>query len=170
MSPDGVNPISMYWTWPRPWGMATMFSDRSSTHFTGRPSFLATAMATLCSDAMPALAPKAPPTWGVTIRNVPWSTPKIRDANRSNWCGIWVATYTVNSYDPSPSEPGTTAMALPSIGTTATRWLMNRPRTTTSADANGSTSFFGTDDAARFDPNDSNCSGAPGANAASAST
>ena len=42
--PSLVKPISTYCTWPRPWGIATRFSERVSAHTTGRPSVRATPM------------------------------------------------------------------------------------------------------------------------------
>ena len=60
---------------------------------------------------------------------------------------------------PAAVPPGTTAMALASIGITATRWFSNRPRTTTSASASTSSSRPACSPATRFEPSASNCSG-----------
>ena len=70
---------------------------------------------------------------------------------------------------PAPSSPGTTAMALPSMGTTAMRWFTNRPRTTTSASASGWFPGGSCRPAARLPGTSSNCRGAPSASAASGS-
>ena len=164
MWPSSSNPISMYWICERPCGSATMFSDRVSTQRTGRPSRRAMPRTARCSAAMPALPPNPPPTWGVMTRMASSGRPSSEVASRRKRCGICVETYTVSSVrtDPSPFPPpaplppsaplppapspsgcplpaaGMTEMALPSMGTTAMRWLTNRPRTTTAASASGS--------------------------------
>ncbi len=84
-------------------------------------------------------------------------------------CGIWVDTYTVSSW-PSPSSPGTAAIASASIGTTATRWFSSRARTTVRAPAKGSRSDGARKPAATFDPSASNCTDAEGAAASTRST
>ena len=38
MRPSRLPPIVACCTWPRPWGMATMFSERVSVQRTGRPT------------------------------------------------------------------------------------------------------------------------------------
>ena len=144
-----------------------MFSERVSTHVTARPRWRATPMATTCSAVMPALPPKPPPTSGAITRIWRGFRPKMRAANMPNRWGIWVETCTTSSW-PSPSSPGCTVMALPSIGTTAMRWFSKRPRTTTSAPASGSPSSRRP--AARLLPMASNCSGASSASASSMST
>ena len=60
-------------------------------------------------------------------------------------------------------------MALPSIGTTAIRWLTNRPRTTTSASSSGSGPSRSRRPTAKLEPMASNWTGASGWSAASAS-
>ena len=111
-----------------------MFSERVSTHFTGRPSSSASLAATTPS-ADRCLAPKEPPTFGAITRTRSGSMPNSPERTPRTMCGIWQARCTVRS----KSVPvGSTAMALPSMGTTATRWFSKRPRTTTSAPASGS--------------------------------
>ena len=66
--PSRVKPISTCWTCARPWVIATMFSERVSVHFTGRPSSCAAFTATAYSAYMPVLAPKPPPTAGAITR------------------------------------------------------------------------------------------------------
>ncbi len=125
-------------------------------------------MATLCS-VVATFAPNAPPTCGATTRTRPGSIPAAADCILQKAWGICVPTKIVSSC-PSPSSPGITAMALPSMGTTATRWFSNRARTTTSAPSSGSALFPPTAEVTRFVPMPSKSSGAAGSSAASGST
>ena len=166
--PSRVKPISMYWTCPRPWVMATMFSERLSTHFTGRPNRMAEAATTRYSAPAPALAPNAPPTSGTTTRTCAGSSPRASAISPHTRCGICVAGWMVTRW-PCPSSPGTTAIAAPSIGTTASRWFSMRARTTTSASSSTPAPSPSRRPTARLEPMASICTGAPGASAASMS-
>ena len=125
-------------------------------------------MATVCSAMMPALPPNPPPTCGVMTRIWAGSRPTTGDASVRNICGICVDTYTVWA-GPSPWL-GTTTMALPSMGTTATRWFSIRARTTTSAVANRSAFSGSRNPPMRLPGSASNSCEAPSSNACSAST
>ena len=147
MWPSSSNPISMYWICERPCGSATMFSDRVSTQRTGRPSRRPMPRTARCSAAMPALPPNAADV-GCDDPHGFLGQAEQRGRQPPEECGICVETYTVSSVrtDPSPCSlpaptpppaplppgcpllAGMTEMALPSIGTTAMRWLTNRPR------------------------------------------
>ncbi len=48
--PSRRRPISMSCTWPRPWVIAVMFSERVSVHFTGRLSCRTRVAATMYSQ------------------------------------------------------------------------------------------------------------------------
>ena len=163
--PSRFSPISTYCTWPRPWPIATMFSERVSTHLTGRPSSIADLAATTPSDEM-CFAPNEPPTLGAITRRRSASMPSEPASTPRIMCGIWHARCTTRSKSPSS---GTTAIALPSIGTTATRWFSKRPRTTTSAPSSASSRPVCMP-MTMFEPIASNCSGASDASAASMST
>ena len=49
MVPSRFTPSSTCCTWPRPCTIETMFSERVSVHFTGRPSIIAALAAMRCS-------------------------------------------------------------------------------------------------------------------------
>ena len=55
-------------TWPRPWPMATRFSERVSAHRTGRPTRRASSASSSSSGPGWDLAPKPPPTSGQITR------------------------------------------------------------------------------------------------------
>ena len=55
---------SMCWIWPRPWMLATVFSERVSFHRTGVPSLRASATHSSSSAYTSSLAPNPPPTAG----------------------------------------------------------------------------------------------------------
>ena len=110
-------------------------------------------------------APKPPPTSGATIRTrfLSTSSSSARSLRTSN--GTCVETQIV--YPPSSS--GTTAIALVSMGTGATRCCTTRARATTSAPASASASQSCSNACATFDPWAGNSMGAPSAAAASTS-
>ena len=128
----------------------------------------AASMTTACSGARPALAPNAPPTWGVMTRSRSLSMPSTSAAFPCSVWGIWVPTWTVRSWSGSSGSSYATIVSH-SIGTTASRWLTNRPRTTTSASASASSGSASRNPAIRFPATSSNTSGASGASAASMS-
>ncbi len=156
----------MFWTWPRPWVMATMLSERVSVHFSGRPSFRAAAAVMANSAYMPALAPKPPPTAGATTRTRSSSSPTAPASGSRTPCGFWVGTWAVNASSPS----GWTRMPFGSIGTGASRWFTNLPVTTTSASSRIEGSSPKLNSMARFEPCSGNTAGASSASAASGST
>ena len=57
--------------WPRPCHIATMFSERVSVHFTGRPSASAALATSRCSTIMPCLGAEAAADRGVARRGRP---------------------------------------------------------------------------------------------------
>ena len=164
--PSRLSPSSTYWTCERPCDIPTMFSERDSTHRMGRFSSHDT-RAAICASAHQCLAPNEPPTCGAITRSAFMSTPMMPATSIFTMCGIWHARCSVTSC-PRPSSPGTTAHAEPSIGTTATRWFTNRPRTITSASSSGSPGLPRLPPQT-LDPRSSNSSGAPGASASSRS-
>ena len=163
MVPSSLRPSSAYCTWPRPC-IESIASLRVSDHFTARPSFRAASAIAAWSGPLPALPPKAPPTWGATTRTWDASTP-IAWASRSRamW-GCWVETQAS-----MPSAVGRTRIALPSIGAVAIRWLTIRTRVTWSASSSTSTGSLATRWVAMLEPIASNWSGASSASAASTS-
>ena len=121
----------------------------------------AAAFMTMLASGDQCFAPKPPPTWGAIRRISPISIPNIAAAAMRAMCGIWQPTYTVSLW-PRPSSPGSTATAPPSIGTTASRWFSNRPRTTTSAPASTSSPGGSRRPSTAFVPSSSKSNGASG--------
>src|SRR5216683_1574834 len=128
--PSRVAPSSTSWTCPRPCVIATMFSDRVSIHFTGRPSFRAAAAMTISSGRAPALAPNPPPMSPTTTRISSGPMPSDDAIAARSPKGAWLVAHTR-----SRPASGTTRIASDSIGTGAKRWLTNRPWIVTSASA-----------------------------------
>ena len=163
--PSEVRPSSAYCTWPRPC-IESIASLRVSVHFTARPSFTAASATAPWSGPLPALPPNAPPTCGATTRTWSFSRPRVSASRSRDRCGCWVEIQIVTT---SPSPPGSTTIALPSIGAVAMRWLTIRTRTTWSAPSNGSERSLPCRRAATFVPISSNWRGASSASAASRS-
>ena len=162
--PSCFSPISTCWICARPWVMATMFSERVSVHFTGRPSVWAALAATAYSTYMSILAPKPPPTAGAITRTCSASSPVAAAMPATRPCGCWVGTRTKR---PSPSI--STTMPFGSIGTAATRWFTNRCEMTTSASSMIVGSSPASNAMARFEPWSSKSTGASSSNARSGS-
>ena len=80
----------------------------------------------ICSRSTPILAPKPPPTSGATTRIASGGSPMAVRISRESWA-FWVDVQTVSF----PSFQ-TAAVARPSIGRQATRWLTTSPSTMTS--------------------------------------
>ena len=163
MVPSRLRPSSTYCTWPRPC-IDSIASVRVSAHVTGRPSRRAARAIAAWSVLVPALPPKAPPTWGATTRTCSGSTPIVFARMSLAMWGCWVDTQAS-----MPSAVGRTRMALPSIGAVAMRWLTMRTRTTWSASSRTSSVDLAARKVAMLEPIASNCNGAPSASASSGS-
>jgi hypothetical protein len=68
ISPSFVAAIRTWSTWPRPWWLVAMFSERVSIHFTGWPSCLEAHAHSVSSAHTCSLLPKPPPTSGAMTR------------------------------------------------------------------------------------------------------
>ena len=126
MWPSRSPPILMWCTWARPWVMPSRFSLRVSTQRTGLPVCLAAQAMRICSRSTPIFAPNPPPTSGATTRIASGGSPMAVKISRDSWA-FWVDVQTVSF----PSL-NTAAVARPSIGRAATRWLTTSPSTMTS--------------------------------------
>ena len=113
----------MWCSWARPWVIAIRFSLRVSTQRTARPVCLAAQAIRICSRSTPIFAPKPPPTSGATTRIASGGSPIAVRISRES-CAFWVDVQTVSF----PSFQ-TAAVARPSIGSAATRWLTMSPST-----------------------------------------
>ena len=132
MWPSRLPPIFMCCSWARPCVIATRFSLRVSAQRSARPVFLAAQAMVIVSRSIPILAPNPPPTSGTTTRI--WSGAMPRAPARMNRliCAFCELAQTVSlpfSYE--------AAVARPSIGRQATRWLTMSCSTTTSHASNG---------------------------------
>ena len=126
MCPSRSPPILMWCSWARPCVIAIRFSLRVSTQRTGLPVCLAAQATMICSRSTPILAPNPPPTSGATTRIASGGSPMAVKISRDSWA-FWVDVQTV-------SFPflNTAAVARPSMGRAATRWLTTSPSTMTS--------------------------------------
>ena len=116
--------------WSRPWWLLDMCSERVSTYFTGRLSFLASARTSTSSPYSWSLAPKPPPTSGATTRILSSGISRMPASRKRAMCGICVDEYSATlSPRVSPTQPRG------SIGAPEMRWLGTRCLTTTSASA-----------------------------------
>ena len=135
MRPSRLPPILMRWSWLRPWLIATRFSLRVSAQRSARPVFLAAQAMVIVSRSMPILAPNPPPTSGTTTRIWSGSMPRAPARMNRVTCAFCELAQTVSlpfSYS--------AAVARPSIGMQATRWLTKSCSTTTSQASNGASS------------------------------
>ena len=71
--PSASAASSISWIMPRPCVVASVFSERSSFHRTGRPNRRASARQSTSSAYTLSFEPNAPPTDGATTRN--WCSP-----------------------------------------------------------------------------------------------
>lgn len=73
---------------------AVSASDRSSIHFTGAPSRLATAATAISSRPTTHFCPKPPPMSGTVTRTAHSASPTDRASIVRTWCGTWVQVCT----------------------------------------------------------------------------
>ena len=110
----------------RPCVIAIRFSLRVSTQRTGLPVCFAAHATTICSLSTPILAPNPPPTSGATTRIASGGSPIAVKISRASWA------FCVDAQTVSLPSLKAAAVARPSIGRQATRWLTMSPSTTTS--------------------------------------
>ncbi len=145
--------------------MPTRFSLRVSTQRSARPVFLAAQATTIASRSMPTLAPNPPPTSGTTTRIWSGAMPRAPHRIRRHSCAFWELCQTV-SLPPAKAA----AVARPSIGMQATRWLTMSCSTTTSQPLNGVSSVETSFAAGTLVPAAGNSSTSPDAAAAGPTT
>ena len=169
--PSRLQPSSTYCTCPRPCGIAIRFSERVSTHFTGRCSRRAAAIdhAVLGREAGLAAERAADVRRDDTNASLVEVEHRRRALARTP-CGICVDTYTVRSW-PSPSSPGTDGDRVAFHRHHRDALVLDpRPHDDVGVGEHVVARCAAVIAAARFEPSSSNCSGASGASAASGST
>ena len=112
--------------------MPTRFSLRVSVQRSARPVFLAAQTTMSASRSMPIFAPKPPPTSGTTTRIWSGVMPRTPHKMRRHTCAFCELCQTV-----SLPFSKVAAVARPSIGRQASRWLTMSCSTTTSQASNG---------------------------------
>ena len=112
--------------------MPTRFSLRVSVQRSARPVFLAAQATMIASRSMPTLAPKPPPTSGTITRIWSGVMPRAPHRIRRHSCAFCELCQTV-----SLPFSKVAAVARPSIGMQASRWLTMSCSTTTSQAPNG---------------------------------
>ena len=112
MRPSEVRPSSANCTCPRPC-IESIASLRVSVHLTGRPRRTAARATAAWSVPMPALPPKAPPTCGATTRTSSLVQPEGVGEQVAGHVRVLRGD---PGGDPGRRSPGSTRMALPSMG------------------------------------------------------
>ena len=133
--PSRLPPILMWCSWARPWVMPTRFSLRVSVQRRARPVFLAAQATMIASRSMPTLAPKPPPTSGTTTRICSGGRPRTpHRIIRHSWAFCELCQTVSLPFSKAA------AVARPSSGMQASRWLTMACSTTTSQASNGASS------------------------------
>ncbi len=106
---------SMCWIWPRPWIVATVFSERVSFQRTGTPCLRDSATHSSSSAYTSSLEPNPPPTAGAITRSWCSGTPSVTATITLSTWGICVEVYSVRS-PPNGCGMATTARGSIAIG------------------------------------------------------